>query len=189
MVQDIFERWFHQQFVPQVQVFLQSVNKEPKAILFYDNCSAHPQELVSDCGNIICRCLPPNTTGAIQPMDQGPINRIKESYKIKATNKALRQIDKNTAVGNMFDKFTIKDVIDIVSKSWADCHESLIAKSWHQLGLNLEIKCDLFDLDSATLKANLVALGLSEQEVNTWLISSDSDSGTALLSKQEIINM
>ena len=23
--------------------FLQSVNKEPKAILFYDNCSAHPQ--------------------------------------------------------------------------------------------------------------------------------------------------
>ena len=136
MVQDIFERWFHQQFVPQVQVFLQSVNKEPKAILFYDNCSAYPQELVSDCGNIICRCLPPNTTGAIQPMDQGPINRIKESYKIKATNKALRQIDKNTAVGNMFDKFTIKDVIDIVSKSWADCHESLIAKSWHQLGLN-----------------------------------------------------
>ena len=42
--------------------------------------------------------------------------------------------------------------------------------------------------DSATLKANFVALGLSVQEVNTWLISNDSDSGTAILSKQEIID-
>ena len=41
--------------------------------------------------------------------------------------------------------------------------------------------------DSATLKANFVALGLSVQEVNTWLISNDSDSGTAILSKQGII--
>ena len=88
--------------------FFQSVNEEPIAILFYDNCSAHPQELVSDCGSIICRCLPSNTTGLFQPMDQGPINQIKDSYKIKAINKALIQMDKNTAVGNMFDKFTIK---------------------------------------------------------------------------------
>ena len=167
---DLFERWFHKQFVPQV--FIQTANKESKTILFYDNYSAHPQEIVSYCGNIICRCLSPNTTGAIQPMDQGPIKRIKDSYKMKATNKALRQMDKNTAVGNMFNKFTIKDVIDIVSNSSADCHESLITKSRHQLGLCLEIKYDLFDSNSATLKANLIAVGLSEQ-VKTWLISND----------------
>ena len=45
----------------------------------------------------------------------------------------------------------------------------------------------MVDLDSPSLKANLGALGLSEQEVNTWLISNDLDSGTALLSKEEII--
>ena len=47
----------------------------------------------------------------------------------------------------MFDKFTIKDDIDIVSKSWNDCPECLIAKSCRPLGLNLQIKYDLVDLD------------------------------------------
>ena len=46
----------------------------------------------------------------------------------------------------------------------------------------------MVDLDSLALTENLLALGLSEEEVNTWLISNDSDSGTALLSKQEIID-
>ena len=80
--------------------------------MFYGNCSAHPQELISSCGNIMCHCLPPNTTGALQLMDQGSISHVKETYKIKSTNNALRQMDKNTVIGNMFNKFTIKDVID-----------------------------------------------------------------------------
>ena len=154
MNQEIFEKWFHHQFVPEVKQFLQSTDREPKALLFYDNFSAHPQELISSCGNIVCQCLPPNTTGALQPMDQGPINHAKESYKIKATNKALRQMDTNTVVEYLFNKFTIKDVIDIAANAWNDFPESFIAKSWHQLGLNLKVKIDLSRLDSTALTQN-----------------------------------
>ena len=42
-------------------------------------------------------------------------------------------MDTKTAIGEMFNKFTIKDVIDIAKKAWNDCQESFIAKSWHQL--------------------------------------------------------
>ena len=62
----------------------------------------------------MCHCLPPNTTGALPPIDQGPINHVKETYKIKATNKAFRPMGTNKATGDMFNKFTIKDVIVVL---------------------------------------------------------------------------
>ena len=56
MMQEIFEKRFHQQFVTQVKQFLQTINKEQKALFFYDDCSAHSQELISSCGNIMYNC-------------------------------------------------------------------------------------------------------------------------------------
>ena len=64
-------------------------------------------------------------------MDLGPISRIKESYKISATNKTLKPIDKNTRVGDIFDKFIIKDDVDIVSKSLSrEPYRKTLASTW-----------------------------------------------------------
>ena len=57
-------------------------------------------------------------------------------------------MDTNTAMGDMFNKFTIKYVIYIAAKAWNYCPESFIAKYWHQLGLNIAIKYELSPLDS-----------------------------------------
>lgn len=72
MSQEIFIKWFHEVFVPNVKNDLQSKNLPPKAILLLDNAPTHPEvsQLTSADGNISCHFLPANTTSLIQPMDQ-----------------------------------------------------------------------------------------------------------------------
>ena len=75
----IFEDWFHNDFVPGVREGLANLGQEQKAILFIDNCAAHPGEekLISDDGKIIAKFFPPNVTSLIQPMDQGILESLK----------------------------------------------------------------------------------------------------------------
>ena len=75
----IFEHWFHNHFVPGVREGLANLDREQKAILFIDNCAAHPGEekLISDDGKIIAKFFPPNVTSLIQPMDQGILESLK----------------------------------------------------------------------------------------------------------------
>jgi hypothetical protein len=56
-----------------VQKYSRDKNIEPKAILFIDNCAAHPEEdiLISHDGMIRAKFFPANTTSLIQPQDQG----------------------------------------------------------------------------------------------------------------------
>ena len=70
---DIFRDWFFNCFVPETKQRLSELGQEKKAILFLDNCSAHPSEdeLVSADGKITAKFLPPNVTSLVQPMDQG----------------------------------------------------------------------------------------------------------------------
>ncbi|XP_015124309.1 tigger transposable element-derived protein 2-like [Diachasma alloeum] len=77
----LFEDWFKTQFVPEVEKFLASKGLPPKAILFVDNCSAHPPKVAVN--EIRVEFLPPNTTPLIQPMDQGCLQNIKSLYKIR----------------------------------------------------------------------------------------------------------
>lgn len=42
-------------------------------------------------------------------------------------------------VCKMFDKFNIKDVIELGSSAWNSVSIETLAKSWHNLGINLDI--------------------------------------------------
>ena len=70
-------------FVPETKQRLSELGQEKKAILFLDNCSAHPSEdeLVSADGKITAKFLPPNVTALVQPMDQGVLESIKRVYR------------------------------------------------------------------------------------------------------------
>ena len=80
---EIFKDWFASCFVPETKRRLRELGQDEKAILFLDNCSAHPseEELVSDDGKIIAKFFPPNVTPLIQPMDQGVLEAIKRRYR------------------------------------------------------------------------------------------------------------
>ena len=59
------------------------MGQDPKALLLLDNCSVHPDEelLVSEDGLITAKCLPPNVTSLIQPMDEGVLESLKCCYR------------------------------------------------------------------------------------------------------------
>ena len=80
---DIFKDCFFNCFVPQTKQRLRQLGQEERAILFLDNCSAHPSEdeLMSADGKITAKFLPPNVTALLQPMDQGVLESIKRVYR------------------------------------------------------------------------------------------------------------
>ena len=80
---EIFSWWFHKQFLPFVRAKLSDMGLEEKAILFLDNCSAHPEaeDLTSNDGKITARFFRPNVTALIQPMDQGVLESMKRVYR------------------------------------------------------------------------------------------------------------
>jgi hypothetical protein len=77
---EIFGKWFHKHFVPEVQVFLK--DDYHKAAWLLDNAPSHPRTsaLTSDDGLII-KFLLPNITAVIQSMDQGVTASMKQHYQ------------------------------------------------------------------------------------------------------------
>ena len=70
--------------------------------------------------------FPPNTTGLIQPADQGVIAWEKR-LKVKSARKALYLANKDTLPMKIFKNFNIMDVIKMLSGSWNKCSSSLLA--------------------------------------------------------------
>ena len=80
---EILSWWFHKQFVPFVRAKLSDMGLEEKAILFLDNCLAHPEtkDLISNDGKITARFFRPNATALIQAMDPGAVESMKRVYR------------------------------------------------------------------------------------------------------------
>lgn len=64
----LFNEWFSDEFVPNVESFLKSKVLPRKAVLLIDNPPTHPQNL--KCGDIVVKFVPVNVTNLIQPLDQ-----------------------------------------------------------------------------------------------------------------------
>ncbi len=190
MDMEIFEDWFHHQFVPKTRAYLRSKNLEEKAILFLDNCPAHPDELESDDGKIKCEFLPANTTALIQPMDQGVIALFKRIYK----NELVRDIlDSNLSVKD-FQKSVVSNIKDVIfrcSNIWANLNKTVLISSWNNLGLNIEKTVSLPTFDTSTMllyldRCNLTAADLDMQ---SWFQDDlDGGPGYEFLSDEQIID-
>ena len=81
---DIFERWFHEFFVPFVKKYCNEVGIEYKILLLIDNTPAHPtlEKLISKHGKVTTMFLPANTTSILQPMDQGILEGFKNNNNV-----------------------------------------------------------------------------------------------------------
>ncbi|GBL75216.1 Jerky -like [Araneus ventricosus] len=86
---EIFEKWFHDDFVPHVKQHLAQPNLPPKAVLRIDNAPCHPEEEMLTSGEIRVIFLPANVTSLIQPMDQGVIKAKKRHYEKKLISHIL----------------------------------------------------------------------------------------------------
>ena len=93
--------------MPLVRKFCRDHEFEEKALLLLDNAPSHPsvEMLQSDDGMIKTLFLPPNTTAAIQPMDQGVLDPCKRRYKRKLLAHIILELPE-TEVNDLEDEDT-----------------------------------------------------------------------------------
>ena len=82
MNSELFEEWVRE----QDEKF---ENEGQKVALIIDNCPAHP--VIENLKSLYF--LIPNTTSALQPMDQGVIWSLKSKYRTHIIQKVLAAID------------------------------------------------------------------------------------------------
>ncbi|XP_045117649.1 tigger transposable element-derived protein 1-like [Portunus trituberculatus] len=79
ITQAIFQEWFYNQFIPEVEKYCRSNSIPFNVLLVLDNAPGHPPYLDDFHPNVKVVYLPPNTTSIIQPMDQGVIATLKNT--------------------------------------------------------------------------------------------------------------
>lgn len=98
-----------------------------KIILLVDNCPAHP--IIENLRNIKLIFLPPNTTAALQPMDQGIIACLKQHYKKIFLCKMISFLDN----GEEF-KFSLLDAVLAINTAWKRVTQKTIVNCYRHAG-------------------------------------------------------
>lgn len=132
MTREIFQKWFHETFVPEVRRHMHENDLEAKALLLLDNCSAHHfrDELTSDDGAIQVMFLPPNVTSLIQPMDQNAIQTVKVKYR----EKLHLELAEQTNMAQWLKAVNLKDVAYWLHEAWIEVTPEVLKASWKGIG-------------------------------------------------------
>ena len=169
---EIFSWWFHKQCVPFVRATLSDMGLEEKAILFLDNCSAHPEaeDLISNDGKITARFFRLNVTALTQPMDQGVLESMKRVYR----KNLLRDLMSKTSneMIPFLKEMTMLDVINHISIAWDQVASDTIRKSWGKV-----IPLPVPDVNEGVPYASEEVMELlteldvdaSQKDINDWL--------------------
>ncbi|XP_055527272.1 jerky protein homolog-like [Wyeomyia smithii] len=167
MTREIFQKWFHESFVPNVRDFSNRAGIETMAVLLLDNCTAHhfQHELISDDGLIEVKFLPPNVTPLLQPMDQQVIQIIKTNYRDKLHLEIANEPDFEQRI----KKINLKDVSFWLHEAWMDVSETVIQRSWKNIGWI--VGTNLLHEDSVPLHAEIFALVFNKDDKS----SGDTD--------------
>jgi len=181
MTREIFESWFHIEFVPKVRSHLASINQEEKAVLLLDNCPNHPMKLETEDGKIRCVYLPVDSIN-LMPMLQGPVSYLKRKYRTNYLRTACMDSD-------FLKNQTTKKAAYSLANLWEEMPENLLKTCWHKMKLNLNIMCNLEPIDMQELRNNFnhLNLNLDETEINSWLDIDFDNPGYGFLTDSEII--
>lgn len=80
LTSSIFQEWFTSYFCPAVESYCASHSLPHQALLLLDGAPCHPAHLGSLSTYVCVEFLPKNTSGLIQPMNQGIIAAFKARY-------------------------------------------------------------------------------------------------------------
>nr|XP_012139976.1 PREDICTED: jerky protein homolog-like isoform X1 [Megachile rotundata] len=137
----IFERWFKEDFVPQVTNFLKSRGLPVKAVLLLDSDKSYPPMNTLSIGGIRAIFFPSNVTPLIQPLDQGIIKVLKRRYKAVFLKFLINAQADGINYYRAINSFSIKNAIDLISDAWDDITEKTISNCWKKL-LNMPVDED-----------------------------------------------
>lgn len=168
---------------------LKRKREEVKALLLWDNAPAHPTELISECGKIVTKFLPPNSTSLIQPQDQGIISSFKRYYRKRFVRQCLTIGEDATSRDclSFLKKYNLLDAIYNCSSAWNDVTEATLKNCWNKL---IDMNEQPTEGESSTFEeqedANFFSkhLSLDEAELNEWLYN---DEEVCTVNEEEIV--
>ena len=202
----IFLHWFHHAFIPAVKKFQMEVlklkAKDVKAILFLDNCPAHPSadQLISEDGSIRVMYLPPNTISLVQPMDQGIISALKRCYIRRYLDKVLvmledeRDMMEDTRGAHTLANikaYNIKSALFNLASAWHDMKLTTLANCWKKL-LTGDKEANFIGFDgfeSQDFRRLLHQAGeknVTLDDVRDWMDENETDPGYEAFTTEQI---
>lgn len=120
MTSEIFEK--------EVRNWDHELQKQKRNIvLMIDNCPAHPE--IENLHSIKLVFLPPNTTAALQPMDQGIIMCLKQHYKKMVLCRMISCLDEVKDFS-----FTLLDGILAINTAWKRVSQKTIVNCYKHAG-------------------------------------------------------
>ena len=108
-------------------------NEGRKVALIIDNCPAHP--VIENLKSITLYFLPPNTTSALQPMDQGVIWSLKSKYRTHIIQNVLAAIDQ----GKQLPVISILEVMKVLALYWSEVSKEAITNCFTKSGFSEDV--------------------------------------------------
>ena len=126
MNSELFEEWVREQDE-------KLENEGRKKALIIDNCPAHP--VIANLKSITLYFLPPNTTSALQPMDQGVIWSLKSKYRTCLIQKVLAAINQ----GKQIPVISILEAMKVLALSWSKVSKETITNCFTKSGFSEDV--------------------------------------------------
>ena len=104
-----------------------------KVALIIDNCPAHP--VIENLKSVTLYFLPPNTTSALQPMDQGVIWSLKSKYRTHIIQKVLAAIDQ----GKQLPVISILEAMKVLALSLSEVSKEAITNCFTKSGFSEDV--------------------------------------------------
>lgn len=117
---------FFREFLTQLDRKMASKNR--KVLLFIDQCSAHPKEVVLPHVKVVF--LPANTTSRLQPLDAGIIKNIKHHFKGMLVRRLLAKINRK----DEDLQISLLDAVHFLAMSWDRVTADTIANCFRKCG-------------------------------------------------------
>ena len=125
--------------------------------LIIDNCPAHT--VIENLKSITLYFLPPNTTSALQPMDQ-VIWSLKSKYRTHIIQKVLAAIDQ----GKQLPVISILEAMKVLALSWSDVSKEAITNCFTKSGFSEDVCSEEDDDPSFQLRESVDKLCAHDQE-------------------------
>lgn len=122
----IFTDWFVNCFVHEVEIYLNKMNIDFKAVLILDNAPNHPHKLQGAHPNLKVIFWSPNTAALLQPMNRGIFQIFKLCY-IRRTFKIILDTiknDLNKDIIQCWKNYDIAKCITCIKESLQDLKQS-----------------------------------------------------------------
>ncbi|KAF7685383.1 Tigger transposable element-derived protein 6, partial [Cucumispora dikerogammari] len=124
MTSEIFNDW-----LSKWNTKLKKNNK--KILLLLDNCPAH--KCRDQLSQIELMFLPKNSTGELQPLDNGIIRTFKANFEKYKLNFILEKVENEFGVYESYKKPNLVDVITFSDLAWSDVSEKTILNCFNSL--------------------------------------------------------